>query len=542
MWFGRAAEAREALRCASKTREALDQSGDAHLSSMQAVLSYAFPATCEPAPEPALVRRDSAEPGPLTADPGCHALALLISTLADGTGESTIAAEHLLEESVLDERTLGRIVAALATLLYSGRLTAADAWCDSLQKNAAAREAPTWRGIFAALRAAIALRLGNLATAESQAGLALTLIPATSWGIGVVVPLSILVRVTTVTGRFKEAIGHLRAPVSRALYETPLGLYYLQARGRFHYTRQDFRTALQDFQSIADLMSQWNIDLPALVPWRSDIAWVYLRRGQHQRACDMALEQLDMLHPGQARERGISLRLLAACEKPPERPHRLDQAIEQLQKSGDRLELAHALADLGTAYHALGEISEARKIRGRADQIAKQCGQNVLSNLIPLAADQDMSPGPQAGSVPVGAGRFRNLSDAERRVAALAADGYSNRQIASKLFVTVSTVEQHLTRVYRKLKVSRRANSPSGCTPTSPTWPDPGSARAVIADRTRIRPARSRVILISLTFAPPCSTGHPGLCVRRRPRAIIQAGPPVSKARGNSLNNKIINR
>jgi DNA-binding CsgD family transcriptional regulator len=53
------------------------------------------------------------------------------------------------------------------------------------------------------------------------------------------------------------------------------------------------------------------------------------------------------------------------------------------------------------------------------------------------------------------------LSDAERRVAALAANGYSNREIAKKLFITVSTVEQHLTHTYRKLKVTRRTDLPA---------------------------------------------------------------------------------
>jgi DNA-binding NarL/FixJ family response regulator len=48
------------------------------------------------------------------------------------------------------------------------------------------------------------------------------------------------------------------------------------------------------------------------------------------------------------------------------------------------------------------------------------------------------------------------LSEAERRVAELAAAGHTNRQIADHLFVTVSTVEQHLTKTYRKLRVSRR--------------------------------------------------------------------------------------
>ncbi len=50
------------------------------------------------------------------------------------------------------------------------------------------------------------------------------------------------------------------------------------------------------------------------------------------------------------------------------------------------------------------------------------------------------------------------LSEAEGRVAELAARGLSNRDIARKLYITVSTVEQHLTRVYRKLGVRRRVD------------------------------------------------------------------------------------
>ncbi|MFD7732624.1 response regulator transcription factor, partial [Kitasatospora phosalacinea] len=48
------------------------------------------------------------------------------------------------------------------------------------------------------------------------------------------------------------------------------------------------------------------------------------------------------------------------------------------------------------------------------------------------------------------------LSEAEQRVAQLASRGCTNREIADLLHITVSTVEQHLTRVYRKLGVARR--------------------------------------------------------------------------------------
>ncbi|TWG09462.1 helix-turn-helix transcriptional regulator [Actinoplanes teichomyceticus] len=49
------------------------------------------------------------------------------------------------------------------------------------------------------------------------------------------------------------------------------------------------------------------------------------------------------------------------------------------------------------------------------------------------------------------------LTDAEQRVAALAAAGNTNRQIAERLFITVSTVEQHLTKIYRKLNLRSRS-------------------------------------------------------------------------------------
>ncbi|WPB87988.1 helix-turn-helix domain-containing protein [Streptomyces malaysiensis] len=53
------------------------------------------------------------------------------------------------------------------------------------------------------------------------------------------------------------------------------------------------------------------------------------------------------------------------------------------------------------------------------------------------------------------------MTDAERRVAALAAAGQTNREIAEQLFVTASTVEQHLTSVFRKLGVKGRKQLPT---------------------------------------------------------------------------------
>ena len=49
------------------------------------------------------------------------------------------------------------------------------------------------------------------------------------------------------------------------------------------------------------------------------------------------------------------------------------------------------------------------------------------------------------------------LTEAERRVAALAADGLRNKEIAARLVIDVRTVETHLSRAYRKLGVRSRS-------------------------------------------------------------------------------------
>jgi DNA-binding NarL/FixJ family response regulator len=56
---------------------------------------------------------------------------------------------------------------------------------------------------------------------------------------------------------------------------------------------------------------------------------------------------------------------------------------------------------------------------------------------------------------------LESLTPSERRVAVMAAEGPTNREIAQALFVTPKTVEVHVSNVYRKLGISSRSQLPA---------------------------------------------------------------------------------
>lgn len=56
------------------------------------------------------------------------------------------------------------------------------------------------------------------------------------------------------------------------------------------------------------------------------------------------------------------------------------------------------------------------------------------------------------------------LTPSELRVARMAVDGMTNREIAQQLYVTAKTVETHLRHVYQKLDIAGRADLPTALT------------------------------------------------------------------------------
>ncbi|MEO3749538.1 AAA family ATPase [Streptomyces sp. B6B3] len=369
-----------------------------------------------------------------------------------GHREATLRAEQLLGETGVGGRAW-KSLTAIATLVTIDELDRAERACVFLETPASGWT-PLEAAVYAALRASIHARRGELEPAEQRAHEALSLITPKGWGVAVGIPLAIILWTLTARGRYEKAETYLDTPVSQAMFHTPHALPYLQARGKYYLAVERPKAALAEFRACGDLMTNWSLDMPAFVPWRTDLAEAHLALGNGDVARALATEQLKRLNHEQFRTRGITLRVLGRTVEGEQRMRWLGAAVQALERSGDRLELSGALADLAAAYRDDGHVASARAMTQRSRQLAAECGAAGA-----LAAETPELESPEQPAPAAGDG-VTELSQAERRVAALAAGGFTNRQIARRLHVTMSTVEQHLTRAYRKLKINGRSDLP----------------------------------------------------------------------------------
>ncbi|HEU5473407.1 MAG TPA: AAA family ATPase [Actinophytocola sp.] len=379
--------------------------------------------------------------------------AMLNSLWSGRAGRDVVnSAEHILQGCLGDVMPEVGATALLA-LDDADRHERAMFWCNTLFDEAVRRQATTWQAVLGCVHADLAWRRGDLVTADARAATALSLLPTQSWGVLIGFPLSILIQVNTAMGRHDAAAELLDRALPEAMFATSFGPRYLHASGHFNLACGRPLAALDDFERCAAWLRGQDRDVPAVVPWRSDLAQTLLRLGRRKEARDLVAEQLNRTGPaGGSRTRAVALRVLAACTDVKDRAPLLREAIQCLERCGDRLELARALADLSQLQRELGQLGDARLTLRKVEQLAKACNAEVLP-------DQRGRPIPdrpvREDPTPTGPA---TLSDAERKVAELAADGHTNREIGRKLYITVSTVEQHLTRIYKKLNVTRRTD------------------------------------------------------------------------------------
>lgn len=460
LWYGRVAEAASCLQ-----PPALDgaHADDPLLLDLHALMPAGSRRRVPPTVD--VLDAGAADPGVIgqfrvTAD------AALWSVVLGGDMDAAVNwAEKVLTSVTLEENMISTLQLSLATLLHGNRPDLAASWCETLVAEAQLRSATAWEALINGVRAEVALRQGNLADAETWAREALRLMRPHDWGVGIGLPLSVLIGVLTAAGRTAESDRLLRRqvvpdPMFRSLY----GPAYLHARGRHFLATKRWQAALVDFQTCGELLQSWGLDFPVIVPWRTGTSEALIALGRPEGVEELVAQQLALPGAANPRIRGMSLRTLAAARPPRQRPVLLREAADLLGNAGDGVELVVTLAALHDVQYELGEYGQASVAARLAQRAAADCGAEELSRrLLPGYDDHDFAdlgerPHPALLTEP--ADRYEELSEAERRVAKLAALGHSNREISSKLYITTSTVEQHLTRVYRKLAIARRSDLP----------------------------------------------------------------------------------
>jgi DNA-binding CsgD family transcriptional regulator len=355
-----------------------------------------------------------------------------------------------------DDRVLlpPAVMTAAATLSYLDEFDRAEAICSSVIERSRRRGSPASLLIGLAMRAQIAYRRGALDEALTDANAAFRLateVAAASTALQLH-PLATINNVAVEQERSESELTQLLARTDESLHRDTLhGSLTLLSRARLLHALGRPEVALDQLLEFAQLPRAFATGAPAFVAWRSDAAQIMHQLGDRKGAQRLAGEELELAREmGASRAVGIALRTFGLVQPQPA-VDVLTEAVRVLDGSPARLEHARALVDLGAALRRSGERAASRDpLRGGHAQ-AVLCGASKLAE----RARQELAAS-GARSSTAGLSGAASLTPSERRVAELAAQGQSNRDIAQTLFVTEKTVETHLGHAYDKLGVRSR--------------------------------------------------------------------------------------
>jgi DNA-binding CsgD family transcriptional regulator len=383
-------------------------------------------------------------------DPGLLAdLAALACARARPVAESVDLATRAL--AAQGQRPNPSVVVYAATALtHADRLDAAyDVW-DAFMAEARRQGSALGFGFASIFRSDAAYRQGRVADAEADARAAWN----TYRELGAPNPDATAFLIQALLERDLAAAWAVWQATARPDHMTNWGdnplLFH---RGRLRLALGKPQEGLADLLECGRRLGAWELVNPAIIPWRSATAVTLARLGEPQRARGLVEEELSHARRfGTARPQGVALRAAGLVEGGERGTDLLREAVDVLRRSPARLELARVQCDLGASLRRGGRRSDAIKPLREALDGAVRCGAILL-------AERSRAELVAAGARPrrdLLRGRDA-LTASELRVAQMAAEGMTNREIAQGLFVSLKTVETHLTHAYKKLDIHARA-------------------------------------------------------------------------------------
>jgi DNA-binding CsgD family transcriptional regulator len=315
------------------------------------------------------------------------------------------------------------------------------------------------RGLVAAYSTLglLKLRLGALPEADVAARVALRVLQEGDFAPGLAFAATVLADVAVEAGELDDAQA-LLALLPQEGWPPGIGTVLIPAaRGRLRLAQGRPADALADFQACTAMFSPelWGREMRDVgyLHARAGAAQALLRLGDRDGARALAEAELaDVREFAAPRALGIALRVAGLARGRAGGLELLGESVTTLRDSPALLERARSLTEFGAALGRAGHRASAREPLAEALDLAARCGAR------PLAARAREELG-STGARPRREWRtgVEALTPSELRVVRLAAEGRTNREIAHELYVTLKTVEGHLSRAYTKLGIERRA-------------------------------------------------------------------------------------
>ena len=383
-----------------------------------------------------------------------HALAALLGAIAANRGEGVDEALRFVDRSLEGGRLLAeRGAGGWATPQLLPALIVSEQYERALSVAEQVLEAGGRDGIPFAMITGVGFRgwvhalRGDLPAAEVELRTAMEVAVAAEMPMAVVTGFFILQDALLERPSLADLAALVEATELDPVFEdTWSGAMLQEVRGRLRLGGRD--------GGIADLRASGRTAAalrfsPALTTWRSALA-LALPTDEREEAMSLAAEELEQARAsGMVRPQGIALRAAGMLEGGERGVELLRESVSLLEGSEARLEHARSLVELGAALRRRQRRADAREQLEAGMELARCCGAERL-------ADRAQEELRAAGGRPRGLARSgpEALTASEARVVRLAAEGVSNSEIAQELFVSLKTVETHLSHAYRKLGLS----------------------------------------------------------------------------------------
>jgi DNA-binding CsgD family transcriptional regulator len=346
---------------------------------------------------------------------------------------------------------------ATLSLLWAERYAQVRPLLDSSIAQARATGDAGRLAVGLAHRGWLALRCGDLCAAEGDTRTALAAAELPAPTLYRVLNAGVLVKALVDQGELDAAEQALAPLDSEAESGSITAAVLRLARGRLRVEQGRVAEGLEDFLDVGLALTRALITCPSYLPWRSEAALAHLALGDRDSAGRLAAEELELARAfGTPRALGVAMRAAGVVAGGDRGEALLREAIDALERGDARLERARALADLGALLRRRNRRTKARELLREALDASHRAGARSLAE---YAETELRATGARPRRVVLRG--LDSLTASERRIAELAGEGLTNREIAQTLFITARTVEGHLTSVFRKLRVESRDELPA---------------------------------------------------------------------------------